>query len=125
MYPKLPKISGIAVDLYFDHLLAKNWNEFHDVELDDFLNTFYDTTPKHQNHFTEDFLFVLSKMKNGRWMNQYRSFEGLTTACKNLSARIPFENVLYRAPEVFLELEQEVNNSFEKYMADAIPNFLR
>lgn len=24
LYPSLPKIAGIAVDLYFDHILAKN-----------------------------------------------------------------------------------------------------
>ena len=40
LYPKLPKVSGIAVDIYFDHLLAKNWRQFHTIELDDFLNEF-------------------------------------------------------------------------------------
>src|SRR5690606_11317562 len=37
----LPKVSGIAIDLFFDHLLAKNWLNFHSKPLDVFLDEFY------------------------------------------------------------------------------------
>ena len=37
LYIPLPKVAPIAVDLYFDHLLAKKWSEFHSLRLEDFV----------------------------------------------------------------------------------------
>lgn len=123
LYPELPKISGIAVDLYFDHLLAKYWKDFHNIELDDYLDQFYSTSPKHDDCFTEDFQFVLSKMISGRWINHYREFEGLKLTCERLSARIPFDNDLYKAPAVYLSLENEIENTFRDFMREAQEHF--
>ncbi len=123
LYPSLPKISGIAVDLYFDHLLAKFWTDYHDMPLEEYLNEFYITEPEEKEHFSEDFNFLLSKMIPGRWINKYHDFEGFTIVCQRLSARIPFENVLHKAPKVYLELEEEIQKSFRLYMIDAKEHF--
>jgi acyl carrier protein phosphodiesterase len=123
LYPSLPKISGVAVDLYFDHLLAKFWSDYHPTPLEDYLAEFYQTIPKEQEFFSEDFNFLLSKMIPGKWINQYHDFKGLTMVCTRLSARIPFENVLYKAPDVFVELDEEINRAFRLYMKDAIKHF--
>ena len=37
LYQDLPKVAGIAVDIYFDPLLASQWNSFHPKENDYFL----------------------------------------------------------------------------------------
>lgn len=31
--PELPKVSGIAIDLYFDHFLSVHWDKFHEKPL--------------------------------------------------------------------------------------------
>ena len=123
LYPSLPKISGIAVDLYFDHLLAKNWMNYHNEPFEEYLSEFYQTVPREKEFFSDDFNFLLSKMIPGRWINQYYDFEGLTIVCQRLSARVPFENVLYQAPEVYFELENEITNAFRLYMTDAQKHF--
>ena len=42
LYKELPKVAGIAMDLYFDHLLAKNWDLYHKKPLDQFVNDFFE-----------------------------------------------------------------------------------
>src|SRR5574343_294919 len=42
--PHLPKVAPIAIDIYFDHLLAKNWQKYHPTELPAFLATLYSNT---------------------------------------------------------------------------------
>ncbi len=119
LYEPLPKIASIAIDLYFDHLLAKKWDQFHSTPfkrfIQDFENAEVDTT-----HFDKEFfLVVLSKMKQEHWLLHYAEVEGLRRASHGLSRRISFENVLHKAPEVFLDNETIITEAFEKYMLDA------
>jgi acyl carrier protein phosphodiesterase len=46
LYPVLPKVTGIAIDLYFDHCLAKNWKSYHAKSYKDFLDEFYAYQPE-------------------------------------------------------------------------------
>jgi acyl carrier protein phosphodiesterase len=123
LHEPLPKISGIAVDLYFDHLLAKNWSAYHSQDLYQFVQDFYHSTSEHAEHQSVEYNFMISKMKELDWLYNYRTHEGLTYACKGLSRRISFENSLGLAPDVYLEKEEVITLAFNKFMAEAIPYF--
>lgn len=123
LYPHLPKISGIAVDLYFDHLLARNWSHYHPTPLRDFIDTFYQYTPDFRDSFTPEFQFMLDKMKEFDWLYQYQYMRGLSSASGGLSRRISFENNLHQAPHVFAMLQPEIETAFQKYMESAQPFF--
>ena len=123
LYEPLPKIAGIAVDLYFDHLLAKNWSSFHDINLYDFVQDFYSIKIENGDYYSEEFYFMLGKMKEFNWLYEYRKHSGLTKACTGLSRRISFENALAKAPDVFLEKEQSIELAFNKFMSEATPYF--
>lgn len=123
LYETLPKISGIAVDLYFDHILAKKWNDYHTTNLDDFIQNFYNTEIDFPEYYTEEFLFMISKMKEMNWLHYYQFQEGLVKACDGLSRRISFENKLKEAPIVFQTKQKIIEECFELFMDDAIPHF--
>ena len=123
MHEPLPKVSGIAVDLYFDHLLAKNWSRFHGVHLSQFVEAFYTATPKHHSFESKQYKFMIAKMKEMNWLYNYRTHEGLTYACSGLSKRISFDNLLHKAPDVYLENEALITDTFHRFMAEAIPYF--
>ncbi len=119
----LPKIAGIAIDLYFDHILAKNWEKFHPIALRDFVDAF------HSHHYDKsiypnpNFHFVIKKMKTDDWLYNYQFFSGLTFACQGLSKRISFSNQLWNAPDVFNRYQPEIEDVFSQFMSDAIPHF--
>lgn len=123
LYTPLPKISGIAIDLYFDHVLAANWDEFHNQPLDSFLDNFHQKTIRKEDYNNPMFLFLIDKMKKGRWLYHYKSAQGLDNACFGLSKRISFPNVLDEAPEIFKEFEAEIHFAFNSFMSEAIPYF--
>lgn len=123
LYPKLPHVSGIAVDLYFDHLLAKNWSRFHPLSLEDFIRRFNDFELEDSTIFTHDYLFVLRKMREEQWLLHYREHSGLIAACEGLSRRIKFENNLGDAPEILKQMEPEISRCFEQYMKEAMAYF--
>ena len=123
LYPHLPKIAGIAVDLYFDHLLAKNWKQFHSQDLNDFVNAFYQQTNHLVYDYSPHFLMMLDYMKKGNWLFNYRSLEGLDSAARGLSRRISFPNELFKAKQVFVENEPLITKHFNSYMQEAVDNF--
>lgn len=128
LYPVLPKISPIAIDLYLDHLLAKNWRSYHHQDLEVFSEHFFDFffSPQ-RNTFNEEtdfvyppqFVELIAIMQQRDWLNRYRNLEGLDMACSGLSKRISFPNVLYKGKAVFLEHETLITDAFRKFMKDA------
>lgn len=122
LYEPLPKVAGIAVDLYFDHILAKEWDKFHSKPLDKFIDEFYEATLENETHYPERFKLMLSRMKEKNWLYQYQFEYGLMKACKGVSSRISFPNVLDTAHRVFKTYEKDVEKSFFAFMEDAIPH---
>ncbi|MFN6014756.1 MAG: ACP phosphodiesterase [Flavobacteriales bacterium] len=123
LYHELPKVAGIAVDLYFDHLLAVNWNKYHTKDLDEFLVEFYTYVPNNWNHYSKDFQILIGNMRKFRCMNYYAKFEGLEKDSEGVSSRISFDNTLKDAPAIFLKHRTEIESSFSAFMKDAIPMF--
>jgi len=123
LYPHLPRISGIAVDLYFDHILARDWSKYHDKPLRLFIDEFYQHKPYFVDSFSPDFQFMLEKMKEYDWLYQYQYLSGLSRSSGGLSRRISFENNLHQAPQVFAMLQPEIETAFQKYMQSAQPFF--
>jgi acyl carrier protein phosphodiesterase len=118
LYPLLPKVSGIAVDIYFDHLLARNWDTYSSTNRDTFIDNFYNY-PIERNFGNDHFWDVIDRMKKGQWLFKYKSMEGLTKACQGLSNRISFPNVLDQAPDVFIQNELMITQAFHKFMQEA------
>lgn len=122
LYVPLPKIAGIAIDLYFDHVLAKKWDDFHDKSLSDFIQDFYKSPVDHKAHYSTEYLYVLDKMRERNWLEQYQYMYGLTKACEGVSRRISFPNKLAEAPVIFEQLSEKIEQTFITFMKDAIPH---
>lgn len=123
LYPELPKVTGIAIDLFFDYCLAKNWTKYHDQPLQDFLDQFYNYQPIHWIEYSDEFKELILQMRKHRWLDHYPTFYGLQKACEGVSRRLSFDNTLKNAHETYLKHEEIINNCFTEYMIDARPYF--
>lgn len=123
LYKDLPKIAGVAVDLYFDHLLAKNWTNFHAKKLEDFVNDFYNYPIDITKYNNPKYELVITKMQQYNWLKNYQYVEGLERASKGLSNRISFKNDLGKALNIFEKHKVIIESTFHAYMNDAIPYF--
>lgn len=133
LYRSLPKVAGIAIDLYFDFFLVRNWERFSDTNLDDFLNRFFKSTQQQivrlkndfDFNFDKHFLILISRIHQEKWIQQYGSFEGLNFAASGLSRRISFENNLHEAVPVLKQNFDAIEKVFFIFMNDAIKQFLK
>jgi acyl carrier protein phosphodiesterase len=123
LYDKLPKVAGVAIDLYFDHLLARSWENYHSKDYTLFLNEFYLHQADFEQELKKDFKEFMGYFRMRKWLNHYPTAFGLAKSCEGVSKRISFDNVLHKAPEQFYLREKEIQACFEIYMKDAILKF--
>jgi acyl carrier protein phosphodiesterase len=118
LYEELPKVSSVAIDLFFDHLLAVNWKDYHKTAYSTFLEQFYTYQPKYWNYYPSSFQMFISVMRERQWLNYYPKEEGLIKSCQGVSKRISFPNALASAPESFYQREKQITEVFQIYMID-------
>ena len=123
LYSDLPKVAGIAIDLYFDHLLAEKWSNYHNLPLDAFLNRFYSFESLHLAEYPAHFQGFIDQLKTKKWMNHYGTEFGLRKSCEGVSKRLSFPNKLIDAPSVFYFNQEKITSVFELFMKDAIEHF--
>jgi acyl carrier protein phosphodiesterase len=123
LYPELPKIAGVAVDLYFDHLLAREWSSYHPDPLSAFLQRFYDAVDFGSKGYSETFRQLIRKLVDMDWISKYQTLEGLDRACRGVSSRISFPNELKHGRAVFEANEKKISTTFAIYMSDAVDYF--
>lgn len=121
----LPKVAPIAVDIYFDHLLAKNWDLYHPVKLPDFLANLYSNIDLSSEPYPADFKHFISLLIERNWMSHYPTEEGLYRMCQGVSNKLSFENALKNGHTVFYDFQNEITSCFHEYMRDANEYLMR
>lgn len=119
LHSELPRIYGIATDLFFDHLLARDWTNYHPLPLEQFVDIFFQFPIDKGRFPNAEFWHVLEIMQAGSWIVNYQTRKGLEFACTGLSRRISFENNLAIAPLIFERHQAQIELAFEVYMKDA------
>jgi len=118
MEPKVGLLSGVAMDMLYDYVLAKNWSLFSDVKLPQFVSTIYNEMLNHRELFPERFEFMFRYMRRDNWLEAYGTEEGMLRALNGLSRRIRFDNNLPDCWAVFLQNEEEITEGFVLFIDD-------
>ena len=124
LYKDLPKVSGIAMDLYADYYIASNWNDYSDLLYQDYLDTFYAYDPFLKNSYPSHFKEFIYVLKKKRWMDYYNQEIGLDFASKGVSKRILFPNSLGLALDVYKLNKCSIDNAISTFMKSGIKKFL-
>ncbi len=90
--PKYSKYSGVIVDLFYDHFLAKNFDLYSQVALEDFTQATYQTLNQNIQLLPASVQLFLPYMIEKNWLLNYRSIEGIDRALTGLSKSVSFEN---------------------------------
>jgi len=91
--------AGVIVDMYYDHFLAKNWENHSSENLENYSNRFYQSlldnhtllTPKTQN--------LLPYMMKYNWLVSYQSIPGLDRILSQMDQRTQNQSLMRFAGE--------------------------
>jgi acyl carrier protein phosphodiesterase len=79
--------SGVIVDVFFDHFLAKNWNRYSEELLEDFVQKFYLSLTTYETHLTEKAKMMQPYMIEQNWLLNYRSNDGIEKILTQMDRR--------------------------------------
>jgi len=119
--------AGVAIDIFYDHLLAKHWDEYADRPLPDFSQCIYQILKLRADGFPMRARQALEYMSAQDWLLQYRELEGIRRAMSGLSRRTKFESNLEQAPLDLTKHFSLFQQDFEVFFPELIlhtQNFL-
>ncbi len=87
---KQRRFSGIALDMFWDHCLASNWQQYHDYGLRKFCEQQRVLVAQENDaKLPERFTRVTAAMWQGRWMESYQDLENIEYSLQRMSNRSP------------------------------------
>lgn len=69
--------SGVIMDIFYDHFLAKNWENYHKTPLNHYVENFYNSLQKHYDLLNEKTQNMLPYMIARDWLNSYATVAGI------------------------------------------------
>ena len=120
MYAKLPKVSGIILDILYDHILWEKWSDYFSFEPDQFINSCYDFLDSKVENMPERIMFMYSYMRRDDWLSNYQYEWGLHRAISGIEKRITPSIDLEEFKIIFKNHRNEYFSEFDVFFNDII-----
>ena len=114
--PKYRHYSGVIVDVFYDHFLAKNWNDYHPQPLSDYAAYVYDVIQKNATLLPDRVNMMMPYMIKGNWLVNYATVEGIHRALTGMTRRTPYES---KMDESVVDLQE----NYEEFKTEFITFF--
>ena len=110
------RFAGIALDIYFDHLLMSHWESFENRNLDVLIAEFYQRMSDGQEIMPgENMRRVTRRMIEYDWFGSYRELNAIAESLDRVAARIRFANQFDNAIEDLLLNHEMIRDGFFEF----------
>ncbi len=104
--PARRRLSGIILDVCFDHFLSRHWEKFSSEPRQQFINQVYRDLEAYQGYCPDSMARVIDMMVRQDWLNAYYDLDGVSLVLDRMSRRFKRPTNLHGAGE-------EVENKYE------------
>ncbi len=109
--------AGVIVDVFYDHFLAKNWKNYSEEHLEEYVDRFYQSLLDHHQILSVRTQRLLPTMIKENWLLSYQTIEGIEYILTQMDRRTNNESKMRFAAkelsEFYTEFEQEFTTFFE------------
>lgn len=104
--------AGVIVDIYYDHFLAKNWNNYSDEDLEVYISRFYQSMHTHYDLLSEKAQNILPYMEKQNWLLNYQFIEGIQQILTQMDRRTNNKSNMRFATEELTSYYTDFENEF-------------
>lgn len=123
-YNGFEKYSGILIDIYFDYFLAKDFDKYSSLPLNQFSQNVYGIYKKSEILLPASSLRFLEYVTKNNIYLSYASFAGITQVLNHLSHRIKHRVQLDDSVNIFIVEEKKLQENFDLFMKDLMKEFM-
>lgn len=110
--------SGVIVDILYDHFLAKNWHDYHEKPLADFVDDFYKLLRDNYEILPGRIQRMMPYMLSDNWLLSYATIPGISKILNQMNIRTKgvsnMNFAVMELEEYYNEFEAEFTSFFEE-----------
>jgi acyl carrier protein phosphodiesterase len=108
--------SGVIVDILYDHFLAKNWKNYHDTPLDEYVDEFYEMLRNNFGVLPTRIQRMMPYMIGDNWLLNYATIAGISKILNQMNIRTKgiskMNFAVLELEEFYTEFEEEFTSFF-------------
>ncbi|MDG5491276.1 acyl carrier protein phosphodiesterase [Psychroserpens sp. SPM9] len=112
--------SGVIVDILYDHFLAKNWANYSEIPLAEYIDSFYDLLGKHFEILPVRIQKMMPHMIAGNWLLSYAKIEGIQKVLDGMNRRTQNKSGMDTATVELKEFYTEFDTEFTAFFKELI-----
>jgi acyl carrier protein phosphodiesterase len=117
--PERRRYAGVLVDVFYDHLLARNWDDIHGQPLDEYCEAVYGLIRERLHDLPASAHPALALMEKQDWLSSYAHIEGIADVLARMSRRARQPNPLMHGEQEYLADVDGFTGDFHEWLADA------
>ena len=112
--------SGVIVDIFYDHFLAKNWKLYSDTLLKDYIDDFYKSLNRNIDLLPERFKILTPIMIEGNWLLSYATTDGIQLVLNGMNRRTKGRSKMNEATKELRENYKAFEEDFTQFFKELI-----
>jgi len=118
--PERRRFAGILVDMFYDHFLARHWDQYHDVPLERFTARVYCALREHEALLPLRLRDIARGMADADWLGSYRHVEAVSIALDRMGQRLKRGNALLRSADELRAHYEAFDADFHAFFPDVV-----
>jgi acyl carrier protein phosphodiesterase len=114
------KYAPVAVDVFYDYLLSRNWSSYSDKPLQTFANGIYQILASRMADVPQYLKKRTESMVAHNWLLQYATIEGLDFVFKKMDERTRFPSRFSTATDDLMKNAAHFDRDFNTFFPDII-----
>jgi acyl carrier protein phosphodiesterase len=110
--------AGVIVDVLYDHFLAKNWTQYSEENLADFVDHFYQSLEENQLILTQRTISLMPYMIKQNWLLSYQTIDGIKNILTQMDKRTKNKSQMRFATEELVTFYDEFEQEFTLFFED-------
>ncbi len=112
------KYTPVVVDIIFDYFLYENWSKFYPSDFNEFETGIYQTLADQKSRLPEKTSLHIGRLIDGKFLNSYKSLEGLSYVLKRMDVRAQFPSRFINAIELIEKDREAITEKFIGFYGD-------
>ena len=113
------RYAGVLVDIFYDHLLARDWARYRADELGGYCAVVYRQIAERRHHLPDSLHHALDLMAREDWLQSYAGLEGIADVLARMSRRARQPNPLAGGEADFVAAAEGFERDFRDWLPDA------
>lgn len=118
LHEKYGHYSGVIMDIFYDHFLAKNWIKYSDENLEDYAKNFYLLLKNNYDLLTEKVKGMIPYMIARNWLVSYASIAGLEMILFQMDHRTKNRVAMHQSIVELLQYYSEFEDEFTLFFEE-------